>query len=199
MNCGIISILAAWLQNGPPALPERCTTRAKPHFRSFDLKTRKFGPERTLSDPRERLLHTLYHYLLLHAQGWSPPPPPPPPPLCSSWHAPFSCGGTQAPRRMGVRSAHRGTRHLRAAEAKKGTLLRGDPDAIKNDFFIAARSLDVRSPWWCGKPSDSGGRHVKGEHVKDAANAAFQGAEKSNAAARGDPDASPPPPTPALR
>ena len=52
-----------------PALPERCTTRAKPHFRSFNLKvgnlehqdilstrTRKFGPERTLSDPRERLL-----------------------------------------------------------------------------------------------------------------------------------------------
>ena len=33
---------------------------------------------------------------------------------------------------------------------------------------------------------------VKGEHIKDAANAAFQGAKKY-AAARGDPDASPPP------
>jgi len=32
---------------------------------------------------------------------------------------------------------------------------------------------------------------VKGEHIKDAANAAFQG--KMDAAARGDPDASPPP------
>ena len=63
---------------------------------------------------------------------------------------------------------HRGTRHLRAAEAKKG-MLRGDPDAINNGFFIVARSLDVRSPCWCGRPSGSGGRHVKGEHVKDAA------------------------------
>ena len=42
-------------QKQAPALPERCTTRAKPHFRSFNLKagnlehrTRKFGPERTL-------------------------------------------------------------------------------------------------------------------------------------------------------
>ena len=43
---------------------------------------------------------------------------------------------------------HRGTRHLRAAEAKKG-MLRGDPDAINNGFFIVARSLDVRSPCWC--------------------------------------------------
>jgi len=34
---------------------------------------------------------------------------------------------------------------------------------------------------------------VKGEHVKDAANAGFQGAEKKRyAAARGDPGASPP-------
>ena len=40
----------------------------------------------------------------------------------------------------------RDTRHLRAAEAKKG-MLRGDPDAIKNGFFIVARSLDVRSLW----------------------------------------------------
>ena len=59
------------------ALPERCTTRVKPHFRSFNLKigsleyqgilstrTRKFGPERTLSDPRERLLHKIYHRTL---------------------------------------------------------------------------------------------------------------------------------------
>jgi len=58
---------------------------------------------------------------------------------------------------------------------------------------IVARSLDVRSPYWCGRPSDSGGRHVKGEHVKDAANADFQEAEKNrSAAARGDPDVSPP-------
>ena len=38
--------------------------------------------------------------------------------------------------------------HLRAAEAKKG-MLRGDPDAINNGFFIVARSLDVRGPCWC--------------------------------------------------
>jgi len=44
---------------------------------------------------------------------------------------------------------------------------------------------------WCGRLSGSGGRHVKGEHLKNAANAAFQ--EKSYAAARGDPDASPTP------
>ena len=31
----------------------------------------------------------------------------------------------------------------------------------------------------CGRPSDSGGRVVKCEHVKDAANAAFQEAKKS--------------------
>ena len=69
----------------------------------MSTRRRKIGPERTLSDPRERLLHKLYHHLLLHAQGWSPPPPPPPPPLCSSWHASSSCGRTQAPRRMGAR------------------------------------------------------------------------------------------------
>ena len=40
----------------------------------------------------------------------------------------------------------------------------------------------------CGRPSDSGGRHVKGEHIKDAANETFQ----RYAAARGDPDATPP-------
>jgi len=57
-------------------------------------------------------------------------------------------------------------------------------------------SLNVRIPCWCGRPSGSGGRHVKGEHVKDAANVTLQG--KRYAAARGDPDASPPP-TPALR
>jgi len=28
--------------------------------------------------------------------------------------------------------------------------------------------------FWCGRPSGSGGRHVKSEHVKDAANATFQ-------------------------
>jgi len=72
-------------------------------------------------------------------------------------------------------------------------------DATNSGFFIVARSLDVRSPCWCGRPSDSGGRHVKGEHVKDAANAAFQGAEKRYAAARGDPDETPPTHTPALR
>ena len=49
---------------------------------------------------------------------------------------------------------------------------------FNNDFFIVASSLDVQSPCWCGRPSDSGGRHVKGEHVKEAANAAFQGAGK---------------------
>ena len=54
-------------------------------------------------------------------------------------------------------------------------------------------SLNVRIPCWCGRPSGSGGRHVKGEHVKDAANADFQEAEKNrSAAARGDPDVSPP-------
>jgi len=53
-------------------------------------------------------------------------------------------------------------------------LLRGDPDAIINSFFIVARSLDVRSPCWCGRPSDSGGRHVKGEHVNDAAQGAVE-------------------------
>ena len=52
--------------------------------------------------------------------------------------------------------------------------LRGDPGAINNGFFIVARSLDVRSPCWCGRPSDSGGRHVKGEHVKDAAQGAVE-------------------------
>ena len=37
-----ISILVAWVQTAAaknaPALPERCTTRAKPHLRSFNLK-----------------------------------------------------------------------------------------------------------------------------------------------------------------
>ena len=36
-------------------------------------------------------------------------------------------------------------------------------------------SLNVRIPCWCGRPSGSGGRRVKGGHVKDAAIAAFQG------------------------
>jgi len=78
----------------------------------------------------------------------------------------------EEPRRRegwGREGVHRGTSHLLAAEAKKGMLLRGDPDVINNGFLIAARSLDVRSPCWCGRPSDSGGRHVKGGHVKDAA------------------------------
>jgi len=44
---------------------------------------------------------------------------------------------------------------------------------------------------WSGRSSGSGGRHVKGEHVKGAVNAAFQG-EKKYAAARGDPGAIPP-------
>ena len=61
-----------------------------------------------------------------------------------------------------------------------------------NDFLIVARSLNVRSLCWCGRPSCSGGRHVKGEHVKDAAIANFRGKQKQNTAARGDPDASPP-------
>ena len=42
-------------------------------------------------------------------------------------------------RRRRHHCSRRGTRHLRAAEAKKGMLLRGDPDAINNNFFIVAR------------------------------------------------------------
>ena len=56
------------------------------------------------------------------------------------------CVGRHEGREHG--GVYRGTRHLRAAEAKKG-MLRGDPDAINNGSFIAARSLDVRSPCWC--------------------------------------------------
>ena len=47
----------------------------------------------------------------------------------------------------------------------------------------------VKSLCWCGRPSDSGGRLVKGEHEKDAANATSQG-QKRYAAARDDPDSS---------
>jgi len=32
--------------------------------------------------------------------------------------------------------------------------------------------------FWCGRPSDSGGRLVKGGHVKDVANATYQGAKE---------------------
>ena len=40
-----------------------------------------------------------------------------------------------------------------------------------NGFFIVASStfLTFETCCWCCRPSGSGGRHVKGEHVKDAA------------------------------
>jgi len=48
----------------PRALPERCTTRAMPNLRSFNLevspRTRKAGPERALRDPRELFLDSVY-------------------------------------------------------------------------------------------------------------------------------------------
>jgi len=62
-----------------------------------------------------------------------------------------------------------------------------------NGFFIAMPS----TLWTFERPSDSGGRVAKGRHVKDAANAAFQGAKKGmlrRAATR-----TRAPPTPALR
>jgi len=67
-------------------------------------------------------------------------------------------------------------------------------EAHANSFFIVAPGAlwTFGTLCWCGRPSGSGGRHVKGEHVKDAANAAFQGAKKY-AAARGDPGTSPTP------
>jgi len=48
-----------------------------------------------------------------------------------------------------------------------------------NGFFIVA-AVATSALWtfealcWCGRPSGRGGRHVKGGHVKDAANAAFR-------------------------
>ena len=49
-----------------------------------------------------------------------------------------------------------------------------------NGFFIVAPGAlwTFKALCCCGRPSDSGGRLVKGGHVKDAANAAFQGAKK---------------------
>jgi len=51
---------------------------------------------------------------------------------------------------------------------------------MRTAFSSLRQALFERSkPFcWCGRPSGSGGRHMKGEHVKGTANATFQGAKK---------------------
>ena len=116
------------------------------------LSRTRFGPRpRRPSNPRPA------HAYRPQRLPLPPPPPPPPPTPPPSSPNIYTCG-------LPPTAPH--------------------PHAPKvffiNGFFVVAPSalLTLETICWCRKPSGSGSRHVKGEHVEDVANAALQGAKK---------------------